>query len=121
MRRADEVIFVGMREGTSVISFQVVQETLNVLTGKLHGVVSPQDRDRFFTSVLVPLWKVMPSENLYRRGLDVQARYGYSFYDSMIIAAALSAGATRIYSEDLQHGQRIEDLVIIDPFKNSEG
>ncbi len=60
----------------------------------------------------------MPTLALYRRGLDIRARYGFSFYDSLIVAAALESGCTRIYSEDLQHGQQIEGLIIENPFKD---
>jgi predicted nucleic acid-binding protein len=42
--------------------------------------------------------------------------YTYGFCDVLIIAAALDAGCTRLYSEALQHGQRIESLVIENPF-----
>lgn len=52
------------------------------------------------------------------RALDVRARYRYSFYDALIIGAALTAGCTRIYSEDLHNGQRIDGLVIVNPFAN---
>ena len=38
------------------------------------------------------------------------------FYDSLIVAAALEAGCTRLLSEDLQHGQQIEGLTIENPF-----
>ena len=38
------------------------------------------------------------------------------FYDALIIATALDASCTRLYSEDLQHGQRIERLTIENPF-----
>ncbi|MBA3636750.1 MAG: PIN domain-containing protein, partial [Rubrobacteraceae bacterium] len=69
--------------------------------------------------VLGPLWTVSPSLALYRRTLDLQARYRYSFYDSLIIAAALDAGCTRLYSEDLQDGQRIEGLTVENPFRES--
>ena len=96
------------------ISFQVVQETLNVITGKLGA--SRQRTLRFMHETLVPLWQIDPTPELYRRALDVQARYGFSFYDSLIIAAALEAGCTRLYSEDMQHGQRIEGLTIENPF-----
>jgi predicted nucleic acid-binding protein len=58
----------------------------------------------------------MPSTALYIRAVEVRTRYRYSFYDSLIIAAALEAGCTRLYSEDLQHGQRIERLTIVNPF-----
>ena len=53
---------------------------------------------------------------LYKRALDIQARYHFGFYDALIIAAALEAGCSRLYSEDLQHGQRIERLTIENPF-----
>ena len=43
-------------------------------------------------------------------------RYGYSVYDGLIIAAAVEGDCTRLYSEDLQHGQIIEGLRIENPF-----
>jgi predicted nucleic acid-binding protein len=41
---------------------------------------------------------------------------GYRFYDSLIVASALNSGARILYSEDLQHGRRIGDLRIENPF-----
>jgi predicted nucleic acid-binding protein len=70
----------------------------------------------FLQQVLVPLWRISPSQALYDRALDLQARYRYSFYDALIIAAALDAGCTRLYSEALQDGQKIEGLTIENPF-----
>lgn len=49
-------------------------------------------------------------------GLDIAERYKFSIYDSMLVAAALQAGCATFYSEDLQHGQRIEGLTIRNPF-----
>ena len=43
-----------------------------------------------------------------------------SFYDALIIAAALEAGSTRLLSEDMRHGQKIEGLVIEYPFLVAE-
>ena len=48
---------------------------------------------------------------------DLQTRYRLSFYDSLIVAAALDAGCKILYSEDLQHGQQIEGVTITNPFK----
>lgn len=96
------------------ISFQVVQETLNVITGKMG--IAHETVLEFMDDTLIPLWQIDPKTELYLRALDVQARYGYGFYDSLIIAAALEAGCTRLYSEDMQHGQRIEGLTIENPF-----
>jgi predicted nucleic acid-binding protein len=43
--------------------------------------------------------------------------YSFSYWDSLIVAAALDAGCTTLYSEDMQHGQSVEGgLVIINPF-----
>lgn len=72
----------------------------------------------YLETVLEPLLRVFAHMPLYQRSLDIQARYRYGFYDALIIAAALSAGCTRLYSEDLQHGQQIEGLTIENPFQS---
>jgi predicted nucleic acid-binding protein len=113
---ADALIGQALETGRGHISFQVVQETLNVITRKLATPVTPQDARRFLDRVLAPLWRVMPSLALYHRALDIQARHRYGLYDALIIAAALEAGCGRLFSEDLQHGQRVETLTIEDPF-----
>jgi predicted nucleic acid-binding protein len=113
---AERLIYPALDSGDAQISFQVVQETINVITRKLQTPATPEHARRFLNDVLVPLWRIMPSHELYQRAIDIQARYGYSFYDALIIAAALGAGCQRLYSEDLQHGQRIEGLTIQNPF-----
>ena len=104
-QRAFELIQDGLENGTACISYQVVQETLNVMLRKIG--VSTEDAHSFFNTVLSPLWTVNPTQAFFRRGLDVQARYKFSFYDSLIVAAALEAGCHTLYSEDLQHAQQI--------------
>ncbi len=44
----------------------------------------------------------------------------FSFWDALIIEAAVSAGADLLLTEDLQHGQRIEGLTVVDPFVGTE-
>lgn len=105
----------GLLEGTALISHQVVQETLNVVSRA--PVLAQSDSTRLLDAVLLPLWRVQPSPGLFHRSLEIRMRYGYSLYDSLIVAAALEAGCDRILSEDLQHGQRIEALVVEDPFR----
>ena len=75
-----------------------------------------RDATRYLHIVLAPLLQVMPSTALYEQALALNARYRYSFYDSLIIAAALEAGCQRLLSEDMQHGQQIEQLRIVNPF-----
>lgn len=114
---ADNLVAEALTERNAAISFQVVQETLNVLTRKLSPPMSAFDAVVYMHSTLEPLWQVQPSASLYQSAIGVQERYGFSFYDSLIVAAALSAGCRRLLSEDLQHGQRIEGLLIEDPFR----
>ena len=113
---AGGLIQSALSNGGAWISFQVVQEVLNVVTRRLTPRFSAEDAGRLLAGILAPLWRVMPSQDLYRTALDIQWRYGYSFYDALIIAAALASGCDRLYSEDLQAGQTIENLRIVDPF-----
>ncbi|MDE0026932.1 MAG: PIN domain-containing protein [Spirochaetaceae bacterium] len=114
-RRAREIVRLSLSQSW-VVSYQVVQETLNVITRKLKTPVTADHARRFLHAVLLPLWSVAPSAELYRRGLEIQSRYQYGFYDALIIAAALEASCTRLLSEALQHGQRIDTLTIENPF-----
>ncbi len=116
-RRAQALVRMALETRSGCISHQVVQETLNVLTRKLAVPVTPSDAQAFLQQVLMPLWHVMPSQKLYTDALGLQSRLGFSFYDSLIVAAALERGCKRLFTEDLQHGQRIDGLRIENPFK----
>lgn len=108
-----------LQNNSACISFQVVQETLRVVTEKLPQAASAEDAKKFFLHSLQPLWRVMPSAELYATALQLKERWKFAFYDSLIVAAALQAGCKRLLSEDLQHGQRIEGLRIENPFKGA--
>ena len=114
-QRAERLVRRSLDEGSGCISTQVVQETLNVVTRKLGA--RPASARLLLDDVLAPLWRVSPSRSLYARGLRLHGQFGFSFYDSLIVAAALEAGCARLYSEDLQHGQRVDHLTIQNPFR----
>lgn len=113
---AERLVTAALATDSARISYQVVQETLHVLTRKMPKRATPEMAQTFLRRSLLPLWRVMPSAALYTRTLELQSSFGFSFYDSLIVAAALESGCTRLYSEDLQHGQRIEGLTIENPF-----
>jgi predicted nucleic acid-binding protein len=113
---ASELVRTALASGEACISFQVVQETLQVVTRKLDPPATAAEATRLLDDVLAPLWTVSPTPTLYRRAVELQERHGLSFYDALIVAAALEAGCTRLLSEDLQGGQRIEKLTIENPF-----
>jgi predicted nucleic acid-binding protein len=84
---------------TGIISYQVVQELLNVLLVKASHKISPIDAQELLETVL-----------------RLQERYRLSWYDSLIVAAAQQAGCKLLYSEDLQHGQQFGPVTIHNPF-----
>jgi predicted nucleic acid-binding protein len=114
---AKAIVADSIARQAAVISFQVVQETLQVITRKFRVILKDADAAQFLADVLVPLWKVQPSPALYEKALEVQSGQKLSFYDSLVVAAALEAGCKRLLSEDLQHGQRIGGLRIENPFR----
>jgi len=115
-RIAEGIVRDALADGQACISFQVVQECLNVALRKAAVPLAPDQARAYLDVVLLPLMQVQPSAALYHRALDVQQRWRFGLYDSLIVAAALAAGCTRLLSEDLQHGQRIDTLVIHNPF-----
>ena len=114
---AGQLIQQGIANGSACISFQVVQECLNTAIHKARIRLTENEMRKYLQSVLAPLLRVQPSLRLYHAALDIQSRYRFSFYDSLIIAAALEAGCKTLYSEDLQHAQRIERVTITNPFR----
>ncbi len=113
---ADGLVREALRAADGCISYQVVQECLNVITTKARVALSNAQAQAYLGAVLAPLVQVGSSTYLFNRALDLRERWRFSFYDSLIVAAALTAGCTRLLSEDLQHGQKLEQLTIINPF-----
>jgi predicted nucleic acid-binding protein len=114
---ADRIVGDALANDSACISFQVVQECLNTLLRKAEITLDAAAARAYLDTVLTPLYRVSASIGLCRRALELQQRCKFSFYDALIVAAALEAGCKRLLSEDLQHGQRIESLRIENPFK----
>lgn len=116
-RRAKDLVSKALRDTEGVISYQVVQEFINVALRRFQRPLTPADCSRYVDTVMAPLCEVFPSIDLYKEALDVHERWRFSYYDSLIITAALNAGCELLYSEDLQHGQKVRQLTIEDPFR----
>lgn len=100
---------------SGMISFQVVQEFF--YTSQRKFAYKKENAIKYGKNFLFPMWDIYPSRDLYLKAIEIQERYQYSFYDSLIIAAALEGNCRTLYSEDLQHAQKIGSLTIVDPFK----
>ena len=105
---------LGSRDG--IISYQVVQEFFNVAFRRFAQPMTAAEAEQYLITVFRPLLAVHSSPALYMEGLGISRRCQLSWYDSLIVAAALEGRCQTLYSEDLKHGQEIEGLRIENPF-----
>ena len=116
---ARQLVSQALGDSKGTISYQVIQEFMNIATRKFRRPLTPPDCAAYLDAVLAPMCEVFPSIDLYRDALDLHEKWKFSYYDSLIVTAALSVGCRRLYSEDLQHGQKVRDLVIENPFADT--
>ncbi len=109
--RVEETLAAG-----ATISVQVLNEFASVALRKL-GMQAAEVRDAL--EPIVTVCKVVPlTIEIHQSGLQLAERYGFSFYDALIVAAAIDSGCTTLITEDLQHGQVIAGtLTISNPFR----
>lgn len=101
--------------GSPSISTQVLSETAKVASKRL-GLLVLEIR-HLITSLEAMCRVEIISLVTIHTALDIRERYNFSWYDSLIIAAALETGCNTLYSEDMQNGQEIEGrLRIVNPF-----
>lgn len=102
----------GSALGNTSISVQVLQE--------MHVNLVKQGTSPIVATRLVHDFSVWPivenSVDLLHAALNEQARWQLSLWNSLILAAARSSGATRLISEDLSNGQDYGGVRVISPF-----
>ena len=101
--------------GRALLSTQVLQEFYVAVTRKLTDPLSPEVAEnvvRNFTEL--PLIQI--DSTLVLTAIGKSRSLGFSFWDALIIAAALSGGAECLFTEDLQHGQIIDGMRVENPF-----
>ncbi len=113
--KADRVEELLAKNG--VISVQVLNEFTTVSRRKFR-LSSLECREILGTVRAVCETQPLTVES-HDLGIEISDRYGFSVYDSMIVASASLAGCETLYSEDLQHRQLINGkLTVINPFKS---
>ena len=113
---AEKLITHGRTSGLGVISYQVTQEFVNVALRRFTAIMTADELERYSLRVLFPLLKIHSSPDLFLQALHLQSRIRLSWYDSLIVAAAQQSGCKILYSEDFQHGQRLGNLLVQNPF-----
>lgn len=115
-KRAIELVKQSLVSGSGCVSAQVVNEFFNLALRKFEVPLTPQECQAYLETVLAPLCHVFWSPELVQRALALHDRYQISWYDSLIVAAALHGNCEILYSEDLQDGLRFADLIVRNPF-----
>lgn len=116
-KRAENLIAGALGSGMGMISYQVAQEFVSVGRNRFQVPLSFEQIEKYWHTTLHPLLAVHSSPTLFTRALDLARRDKLSWYDSLIVAAAIQGGCQILYTEDLQHGRRFGDLVVENPFR----
>jgi predicted nucleic acid-binding protein len=114
---AREVLLELWEHRTGVLSTQVLHEFYVNVTRKISTPLSRQSARVIVNQYLV--WCVENSASEITAAFRIEDETRISFWDALIIAAALKAGAERILSEDLNSGQSVSGIRIENPFKRS--
>ena len=117
---AQRLLKHGILEEDSVISVQVLGEFFNAVTRRIRHPMTVAEASSAIDSI-----KVLPvvdlDAQLVERAIETLRRYGISYWDALIIAAAERSGCKKLLTEDLNPGQRYHGIVVVNPFENVGG
>lgn len=101
--------------GRGILSVQVLQELYVTLTRKIPFPIKPGIAKEIISNL--NKWEVIINdENSILSAIDIQEKHGYSFWDALIINAAVCGEASILLSEDLKHGDIIGNVTVKNPF-----
>ncbi len=115
-RRAAQLVRHAVATRKGLVSYQVVQEFFNVALRRFDEPMAIAEAEQYLAVVFRPLLGIQSSEALYGAALRLSSSLKLSWYDSLIVAAALESECDTLFSEDLQHGQKFGDLHVENPF-----
>ena len=102
------------------LSVQVLQEYYVTVTRKLDPGLSAGEAREDVRDLAA--WRPLRIDQpIVEAAWWMEDRYGFSFWDSLIVAAAQAAGCEALLTEDLQHGLDIDGLRVADPFRTTVG
>lgn len=103
------------RPGLAVVSSQVLTEFYWTVTRKLRPGLGEEDARRYVRTLFA--WAFVELDHaVIKDAWSVQDRFGLSFWDALIVAAARAAQCRLLLTEDLQDGQDLDGLLVVNPF-----
>lgn len=102
--------------GEGRLSVQVLQEYYVTTTRKLSPGMTSEDARSDVRDLLT--WRPVELDGaLLEAGWAIEDRFGLSFWDSLIVAAAHDAGCESLLTEDLSSGMDLDGLLVVSPFE----
>jgi predicted nucleic acid-binding protein len=103
-----------LSKNTVIVSVQILNEFYSVMS---KSKLSHQEITHFIREIAKQTYVKSISMETVELCLEIKRKYRYSWWDSLVLASALEADCNILYSEDMQHGQTIENtLKIVNPF-----
>jgi predicted nucleic acid-binding protein len=103
------------RSGDGVLSVQVLQELFVNITRKIPRPLAPQEALAIVEQYLT--WRVVENTGeLLLASIRLASTLKVSFWDAQVLQAARMEHCDRLWTEDLNHGQKVGDLTIVNPF-----
>lgn len=114
-KRSRDLLLQLWNDQSGVISIQVLQEFyVNVRKGNKR--IGERQAIEIIQEYLT--WTVVENTGrLLTAAIELHQRQKLSFWDAMVVQAAIDSGCTELYTEDLNHGQRFGSVVIVNPFR----
>ena len=106
-------LVAGAINGEYIASTQALGEFAATL---IHKVSASADDVKTILDTLAPIKLILPDHGIVRRAVEAREAYGLHFYDGMIVAAAERGGCERIWSEDINSGQKYFGIAVENPF-----
>lgn len=101
--------------GSGRLSVQVLHEYYVTVTRKLDPGMPSRDARADVRDLLA--WNPSAVDrSLTAEAWHIEDRYGFSFWDALVVAAAQTMGCSHLLTEDLQAGQDLDGLLVVDPF-----
>jgi len=115
--RAQSILKGAIQEESGCLSAQVLGEFFTVVTRKIKEPLSVKN-----AHAVIELLSILPVQEidlvLVQQAIRTHERYGISYWDSLIVAAAAASGCGQVHSEDLKDGETYDGVRVVNPFKD---
>ncbi|MFO7867639.1 MAG: PIN domain-containing protein [Candidatus Aminicenantes bacterium] len=113
--KAKEILVKLWNSKRGIISIQVMQEFFVNVTSKIQYPIDTDSAEVIIKDLFQ--WEVVVNDEAsVLKAIDIHIEHKFSFWDAMILQAAVHGRAKLLYTEDMTHGQEVQGVRIVNPF-----